>query len=217
MRYCPNCNFAIENDKAKFCKKCGTKLPLSVSPSQLESSRQPEALTHSQPPFKSNLQEKNLSRTTLPPINMQRDDSNKTVSIKKESEREYSKRRKIGMIGSVIKCFKNYVCFRGRATRSEYWYFYLFNTIIFFALWGAAIAIAKSPTSDILTGGALAYLCATICPQFAAMVRRLHDIGKSGWFWVVTFIPLVGGIILIVFLSKKGTPGENIYGPPVTY
>jgi uncharacterized membrane protein YhaH (DUF805 family) len=54
---------------------------------------------------------------------------------------------------------------------------------------------------------------ATILPGVAVMVRRLHDIDRSGWWWLIAFIPLVGAILLIVWLCTRGTPGPNRFGP----
>lgn len=113
--------------------------------------------------------------------------------------------------------FQNYANFNGRARRSEYWYFLLFNIAIFFLV--AIIgAILGSLFNDVMTGLVIAYVfillynLATLIPSIAVLVRRLHDVNKSGWFYFVAFIPLVGVIWLIILLCSEGTSGNNEYG-----
>lgn len=99
--------------------------------------------------------------------------------------------------------FKKYAQFTGRATKAEFWYFTLFNYSIFFAL--EFISYIIGDDEDVL--GYLFFL-ATITPWLAVLVRRLHDIGKSGW-WILTGLFLIW---LIVLLSLDSEPGENKYG-----
>ena len=109
---------------------------------------------------------------------------------------------------------ENYANFNGRATRPEYWWFALFNFII-----GIGLNIL-SLTVPLLGIVALLYSLATLIPNIAVGVRRLHDIGKSGWFLLVALIPLAGAVWLIVLLATEGQAGTNEYGPdprlPVT-
>jgi uncharacterized membrane protein YhaH (DUF805 family) len=102
---------------------------------------------------------------------------------------------------------KNYAGFTGRARRTEYWMFVLFNLIITIVLDVIGTVIKLG---NIL--GAL-YGLAVLIPSLAVGVRRLHDTGRSGWWLLIALIPLVGAIILIVFLATEGEPGENAYGP----
>jgi len=108
---------------------------------------------------------------------------------------------------------KNYAGFSGRARRKEYWMFYLMNCIIVVAL-----AILLSILT-VITGAmgfmAIYYLYALFIflPALAVTIRRLHDIGKSGWWYLIVFIPLIGVIWLIVLLATEGNAGENQYGP----
>lgn len=108
--------------------------------------------------------------------------------------------------------FENYANFKGRARRSEYWYFLLMNMI--FAI--IAMIIDKTSGMNIapLPYGYvyLAYVLSTLLPGLAAAVRRLHDIGKSGWYLLLSFIPLVGSIWILVLLCKDGDSGTNEYG-----
>jgi uncharacterized membrane protein YhaH (DUF805 family) len=100
----------------------------------------------------------------------------------------------------------NYANFSGRARRSEYWYFTLFNVIVAIALFVLTFLVPA------LIFVYYIYALAVFIPGIAAAVRRLHDIGKSGWFYLVILIPIIGGIWLIVLLATEGTTGPNEYG-----
>lgn len=100
---------------------------------------------------------------------------------------------------------KKYADFNGRARRSEYWYFVLFNTLV--AIVAAII--------DSVIGFPIVYLVyalASIIPSIAVAVRRMHDTNKSGWYLLLSLIPLVG-LIVIYFLVMDSDEGENKYGP----
>jgi uncharacterized membrane protein YhaH (DUF805 family) len=101
---------------------------------------------------------------------------------------------------------KKYAVFTGRARRSEFWYFVLFNIIIAFVLNGLSMALGS-----FVIGGI--YALAVFIPGLAVSVRRLHDTGRSGWWLLLSLIPVVGAIILIVFCIEDSKPGENQYGP----
>ncbi|MEU8528772.1 MULTISPECIES: DUF805 domain-containing protein [Streptomyces] len=101
---------------------------------------------------------------------------------------------------------KKYAVFSGRARRKEYWMYFLLNMIVAAVLLGIDLAAG---TNGILYG---LYLLGTLVPSLAVAVRRLHDTGRSGWMILVGIIPLVGGIILLVFLASEGKPENNAYG-----
>ncbi|MFD3262254.1 DUF805 domain-containing protein [Paenibacillus lentus] len=105
-----------------------------------------------------------------------------------------------------LKVLKNYVGFEGRARRTEYWMFVLFNFIASFVLGfiGGFIGL-----DSIL---AYIYSLAVLLPSLAVGARRLHDTGRSGWMLLLALIPLVGAIILLVFLCQDSQPGDNKYG-----
>lgn len=110
----------------------------------------------------------------------------------------------------------NYANFEGRARRSEYWYYVLFYGILYIALYAIAIAglAMDIPVLGMIGGGlAMIFGLANLIPNLAVGVRRLHDTGKSGWMLLVGFIPLIGAILLIVWLASDSTPGSNQYGP----
>lgn len=101
-----------------------------------------------------------------------------------------------------------YADFTGRARRSEYWFFILFVVIGFIAT--ASISAAIGGNSYILI---IIFFLAMIIPYLAVVVRRLHDVGKSGWFFFIRFIPIVGGIWLFVLFCTDSSFGTNEYGP----
>ncbi len=110
-----------------------------------------------------------------------------------------------------IGVLKKYAVFSGRARRKEYWMFSLFNIIILIAL-GVIEGIAGSnPESG---GGVLAllYFLAVIFPSLAVTVRRFHDTGKSGWWLLIGFVPMIGSIVILIFMVRDGQAGDNQYG-----
>ena len=112
-----------------------------------------------------------------------------------------------------IKCLQNYANFNGRARRKEYWFFVLFNVI--FAAAAAILDNVLGIASKDLGYGPIygLYALAMFIPGLAVSIRRLHDIGKSGWYFLLALIPCVGAIILLVFDLTPGDPYENEYGP----
>ena len=106
-----------------------------------------------------------------------------------------------------LEVLKKYAEFSGRARRKEYWFFFLFNLIIGF---GIGIIEAILHIGAIL--GAI-YGLAMLIPGIAVTVRRLHDTGRSGWWILISLIPVIGTIILLVFMVLDSQPGDNEYGP----
>ncbi|MDQ0795180.1 DUF805 domain-containing protein [Streptomyces sp. B1I3] len=104
-----------------------------------------------------------------------------------------------------LNVLKNYAGFSGRARRKEYWMFVLFNFIVAVVL----VAIGAALKTQIPY---IIYIVAVLIPMLAVVVRRLHDTGRSGWWFLITFVPLVGGIILLVFMCTEGARGTNEYG-----
>jgi uncharacterized membrane protein YhaH (DUF805 family) len=113
----------------------------------------------------------------------------------------------VGFAEAVQAVLGKYADFSGRARRSEYW-FWTLAVMLGYVVALILTAIAK-PFVFLLI---IAYL-AILVPSLAVAVRRLHDTGKSGWFILLGLIPLVGGIIVLVFMVSDSTPGENQYGP----
>ena len=137
-----------------------------------------------------------------------------------------------------LKVWKQYADFSGRARRKEYWTFTLFNAMIIFVLMFVMIAgeranskaFADKITMDFMDGKAVevvaynyiylkigmallgCYALSIFIPSVAVCVRRLHDIGKSGWYYFIGLIPLVGAIILLVWYCTDSQAGENKWG-----
>jgi uncharacterized membrane protein YhaH (DUF805 family) len=108
---------------------------------------------------------------------------------------------------------KKYATFEGRARRSEYWYYMLFYFLAFVAL---AIVDGVTGTLDEEAGiGLLSglFVLATLIPTIAVLVRRLHDTDRCGWWALLNLVPLVGGLVLLVFTVLDSQPGANRFGP----
>lgn len=115
-----------------------------------------------------------------------------------------------------VKVLKQYAEFEGRARRKEYWMFALVHFLIIMALQAGMVMLGgMNPESSIglvimsLLG---LYSLAVFIPSLAVTVRRLHDTGRSGWWFFISFIPIIGTIALIVFLVQDSQPGANQYG-----
>jgi len=116
----------------------------------------------------------------------------------------------MGFGQAIAAGFRNYVNFSGRASRPAYWYFVLFlfiagivTALIDFGVFGAT---EIGPTNAIFT-------LVTLLPSIAVGVRRLHDTGRTGWWLLLAFLPIIGIILLIVWFCQRGEPGPNAYGP----
>jgi uncharacterized membrane protein YhaH (DUF805 family) len=120
-----------------------------------------------------------------------------------------------------LKVLRQYADFTGRARRREFWMFTLFNALIMIGLMILTGALAYafdtgssgSAGSSVFAGVTWLYWLATVIPTMAVSVRRLHDTERSGWFLLLSLIPLIGPIVLLVFYAVEGTPGQNSYGP----
>lgn len=114
-----------------------------------------------------------------------------------------------------LKVWRNYANFEGRARRKEYWMFVLIQVLILICLFSFMFVTIDSDTSESVPFGfglIGMYWLASFIPTLAVIVRRLHDIGKSGWMILVYFIPFIGSIWLLVMLATDSTPGPNQYG-----
>jgi K+-transporting ATPase ATPase B chain len=116
--------------------------------------------------------------------------------------------------------WKKYADFSGRATRAEYWTFFLVNMLISIAVYAVAAGALKAGFGFVYLladGMGLLFAVAVFLPGLACAVRRLHDSGKSGWWVLIAFIPIVQLVIIVLFLLD-GNPGENKYGlPPLLF
>lgn len=126
-------------------------------------------------------------------------------------------------MANMLTAFKKYAVFEGRARRSEYWLFVLFQILVSIGL-GVVGGVLDSvmgtgPGQSGMPYGMVSLTLACISglvfliPSIAVAVRRLHDTDKSGWFLLLGLIPLLGALILLIFYCLDGTPGPNKFGP----
>ncbi len=137
----------------------------------------------------------------------------------------------MSFMDSIKTCFGKYATFAGRASRSEFWWFMLFllvstvvlsfvDTVVF----GPRDVMTMATTDSFEQGMSFnfswnpqpitaVFMLVTLLPNISVMVRRLHDTGRSGGWWFIGLIPMIGLIVLIIFTASKGTDGDNAYGP----
>ena len=130
----------------------------------------------------------------------------------------------MGFTEAIRSGFDNYVNFSGRASRSAYWWWVLFGVLVSLVtrvldgLIGSNIVRGDQFGTEVSLGiiSSLVGL-ALLLPSIAVLVRRLHDTDRSGWWYWIIIIPIIGWLVLIFFLASAGSPGENRYGsPPAT-
>lgn len=122
----------------------------------------------------------------------------------------------MGFVEAVKVCLAKYATFSGRASRSEFWWFALFHALVLAGM--TAVASVTALTGAQLAaqaagvGGAAIYIV-LILPMLAVTIRRLHDRNRSGWnyFWVL--VPVVGGLIVLIWCCQRGVEGDNRFGP----
>jgi len=112
----------------------------------------------------------------------------------------------MGFGEAVSTCFKKSVVWEGRASRAEYWWFELAQALIIIA----AVII------DQIIGTGFIYIIAVIAlilPSIAVLIRRLHDTDRTGWWYWIQVLPLIGLIVILVFVLSASDEGDNKYGP----
>ena len=112
----------------------------------------------------------------------------------------------MGFVEAISACFSKYATFTGRARRSEYWWFALFQALVNIVAYGI-----EQQTAGGLVGNLVEL--ALVLPALAVAARRLHDIGKSGWWLLIGLIPVLGWIMLLIWACTRGTLGPNRFGP----
>ena len=113
----------------------------------------------------------------------------------------------IGFGDAIQICFNKYATFSGRATRAEYWWWYLFTFIVSAVLsWLPSVGIGGSICFGLIN-------LALVIPTLAVSWRRMHDIGKGGGYYFINLIPLVGQILWTVWCCKESEPFDNRFGP----
>jgi len=112
-----------------------------------------------------------------------------------------------------LEVLKKYAVFSGRARRKEYWLFTLFDLIITAVLVIIDVAAGLVGTESGFGLLSSLYTLAVFIPRIAVSVRRLHDTNHAGWWLLIGFVPLVGTIVLLIFMVSDGQPGHNRFGP----
>ncbi len=112
-----------------------------------------------------------------------------------------------------LEALKKYATFRGRSRRKEYWYFTLFNMIVMLLLMAIDGMMGSFSSKAGIGFLSTIYSLAVIIPGIAVSIRRLHDTSRSGWWLLISFVPIIGGIVLLVFMVQDSKPGENEFGP----
>lgn len=208
MRTCPKCKSVIGNDKALFCKKCGSRLaPIA------DTSQEKTLTTNSD-------NRENIGCSTVSDVGVILDSDTHTTSNKHNydgvllggqmtqaealrNKTESSSSNEMTMLKAIKTCFSKYAKFEGKASRSEYWYFWFFSFCIGTIPFFLAFVIDNDDISLSLLGVSFLYSIISLLPMLSAAVRRLHDVGKSGAYIFISFIPFVGGLILLYFLCKE--------------
>ena len=122
----------------------------------------------------------------------------------------------MGFVAAIKSGFRNRINYSGRSTRSEFWFWNLFVvlfSIALFFVWGNILdRFLPKKAEDIAFLVALLIILAVTLPGFAVMARRLHDLGRRGWWGLVFLIPLLGQIVFLVWMLMRGTRGANRFG-----
>ena len=113
-----------------------------------------------------------------------------------------------------LEVVKKYAVFTGRARRREYWMFTLINSLVIVGLVFISTFTAgtRSSVSEMTVVVAIGYYIGIILPALGVSIRRLHDTGRSGWWLLISLVPLVGSILVLVFMVLDSQPGPNQYG-----
>lgn len=113
-----------------------------------------------------------------------------------------------------LEVLKKYAQFDGRAARTEFWMYSLINAIIVIVLQIAASSLIQISATLAIVISLIAglYSLGVLIPSLAVAARRLHDTGRSGWWILISFVPLIGAFVLLYFCVQPGTPGENQFG-----
>lgn len=207
MRTCPKCKSFISNDKAIFCKKCGSRLVPVAHISQEKNATAKSC----------NSENKDSSSVLNVGVNLATDahttSSNhncdgvllggEITQAEKLSKQIESPPNDMTLLKAIKICFSKYAKFEGKASRSEYWYFWFFSFCMGTIPFILAFVIDKDVISISLLGVSFLYGIISLLPMLSAAVRRLHDVGKSGAYIFISFIPLIGGFVLLYFLCKK--------------
>ncbi len=201
--FCTNCGNQIA-DGSTFCPNCGTSLSAPAQQPQQPDYQQPayQQPAYQQPVYQQPAYQQPAYQQPVyqqPAYQQPQQPAYQQPAYNGYAQPAFGSEdgpRKVDF-GEAIKIgFKKYATFKGRASKSEFWWFYLLSFLV----------------SMLLSWTFIAPL-AMFIPMLAVAVRRLHDTGKSGWYYLMSLIPIAGGIIVIVQWCKDSVPADNEYGP----
>lgn len=124
----------------------------------------------------------------------------------------------MNFIDAVKSAYRNYFKFSGRSSRSEYWWYALFQGVIAIVIALVEGGTTTAATADTMSAAYAAgpvgsiWALANLIPSIAVGVRRLHDKDRSGWWLLIAFVPLVGALVLLYWFATRGTEGPNRFG-----
>jgi len=223
--YCSNCRAALYPN-ATGCHQCGAVFYLRQAPAQPAGAPQPGQSPYGQPGFTP----PQFTPPPYPPSQVALQGApygqyGASPDVMAYMNQGMPAPRPMGFGRAVSTCFSKYATFRGRGSRAEYWWFYLFLCLYFIALAvvGAVVGTAAFAGSDGDGASALVGLGVVwiifglgslpiLVPSLSAAVRRLHDTDRSGWWMLLNAIPFIGPIVVLVFLILPGTSGPNRFG-----
>ena len=117
----------------------------------------------------------------------------------------------MGFFSAIKVCFAKYATFRGRARRSEYWFFTLFIILSSVVASVLDAAVAGNTAGHLTVFSGILWV-AIFLPSLAVTARRLHDTDRSGWWMLISLVPVIGGILLLVWVCKRGDDSSNRFG-----
>lgn len=217
MKICNQCE-AINADGAQFCSKCGAQLGASQHGGQkfgYQPQYQPQQRGGYQPQY-----QPQKGGGYQPQYQPQ-----KGGGYQPQPQYQTAYGRTMGFGDAVRVCLKEkYASFEGRATRAEYWFFYLFTILILLGggiIGGILGGVFSGGDASIVIGFSIVVYgiigLGLICPAISVLIRRLHDTGRSGWWYWIVLIPYVGGIVLFIFTLLSSQKNDNEYGPYISY
>lgn len=110
--------------------------------------------------------------------------------------------------------YTRYAEFTGRSRRSEYWLFTLLYVLVYLACVVVVTVFGERSLAALLMALVLTvFVLGSFIPSLAVSFRRLHDINRSAWWLLIAFLPIIGGLVLLIFDIQDGTPGDNRFGP----
>ena len=191
--FCKNCGSQVP-DGTRFCTVCGAALTEAEKPAQSFGGSRGETEFRESGSYKEK------------PFVITNTDTSGGSSAQQEFNPNESYHNP--SFGEALRSFfVRYIDFSGRSSRAEYWFVFLMNFIV-----SSAVTFMTKQISNVFGILDLIYNLAVLIPMLAIDFRRLHDTGRSGWFILLWFVPIVGWIILLVYHCQPST-GPNIYGP----